>query len=105
MSNVFMDPQSVNGGLTMELVRKSWPVILSKLEEKDWSAQAFLVEGKPINVSDNVITIEYPEHRGFHAEGLKKKKELVIDVLEEVLLKEIDYEKINLEIKLKEEME
>ena len=66
-------------------VRKAWPTILSQIKKEDIQTQAYLIEGKPIEVKENTVYIEFSKKKRFHKKGAQKRKKLISRIFNRVL--------------------
>ena len=88
-------PEKGDSSLTIEQVRKSWPAILSNLKQEDIKTHAFLVEGKPVQVKDDVVYIQFGKNKNFHRKGAAKNQRLIKNIVSNVLNKSLHIEFIN----------
>ena len=77
--------QSSTGDFNIDDVRKAWPTILSKVKEEDIQTRAYLIEGKPKQVVDNTVYIEFSKEKKFHKNGAQKRKKLITKKFNHVL--------------------
>lgn len=63
--------------LNIEEVREIWPSVLSGVKKEDIKTHAFLVEGKPVKVEEDIVYIQFPENKNFHKKGAEKKKNMI----------------------------
>ncbi|MFW6035414.1 MAG: DNA polymerase III subunit gamma/tau [Halothermotrichaceae bacterium] len=73
------------GTVTVDKVRKAWPLILNKVKEENIKVRAFLREGSPVRIKDNVIFIQFPSDKGFHKKGAEKEDKLIGNIINQVL--------------------
>ncbi|MCK4436802.1 DNA polymerase III subunit gamma/tau [bacterium] len=72
--------------LSLEKVRENWPQVLEQVKEKKISAEAFLKEGKPVKVSERIVTVAFPAELGFHKESVERNeiRQIIEEALKEV---------------------
>lgn len=64
--------QKVIKDVDLNSIIKKWPDILQIVKKKKISLQALLVEGQPMNLENNVLSIGYKEGFGFHKDAIDK---------------------------------
>lgn len=69
-----------------EMIRTCWQDILERIKKVRMSAQAFLIEGKPVDVKDGSLILSFPAEYGFHKEKVEQpeNKNAIEQVLKEV---------------------
>ncbi len=74
-------------GVDLATVRRAWPHIKEKVKERKVTTHAFLLEGKPVELSGGRLVISFPPDRAFHRGELEKDnhREVLEKALEEVL--------------------
>ncbi len=72
--------------LSLEKVREDWPQLLEQVKEKKISAEAFLKEGKPVKVSERIVTVAFPAELSFHKESVERNgvRQIIEGALKEV---------------------
>ncbi|MFW6310821.1 MAG: hypothetical protein ACOC1K_01150 [Nanoarchaeota archaeon] len=70
---------------------------LEKLKEIDIKIYAYLVEGRPKEIKNNVLFIMYPKTKEFHKEKAEEDKEKILKIMNSFLEEKI--EDINFYIK------
>ncbi|MFW5986419.1 MAG: hypothetical protein ACOCQH_03555, partial [Halanaerobiales bacterium] len=75
----------ITGQLNIETICERWPHILEDVKDKDIKTHAFLIEGKPVDLSENRIVIQFPADKDFHKRGAEKKGALIRSVIKEQL--------------------
>ncbi|OWZ83626.1 DNA polymerase III subunit gamma/tau [Natranaerobius trueperi] len=68
--------------LSFEQIEKHWDEILAKLKKKKITAHAFIVEGNPIKVEENILYLGFNKTHRLHKERVEQKER---SVLQEVL--------------------
>jgi DNA polymerase-3 subunit gamma/tau len=73
--------------LDMAAIRRAWPQVKERVKEKKITTHAFLLEGKPLDVKGDELTIVFPPDRSFHRGELEKEdhRKVLEEALEEVL--------------------
>ena len=56
------------------------------MKEKKISAEAFLKEGKPVKVSERIVTVAFPAELSFHKESVERNeiRQIIEEALKEV---------------------
>ncbi|MFA5881135.1 MAG: hypothetical protein WC834_02975, partial [Eubacteriales bacterium] len=81
---------TIDGGqaqmVDAEMIRTCWQEILDRIKKVRMSAQAFLIEGKPVDVKDGSLILSFPAEYGFHKEKVEQpeNKNAIEQVLKEV---------------------
>lgn len=77
--------------LNFDIVEKEWPKILQNIKNKKINIYALIIEGEPLKLDNNMITIGYDENFGFHKEAINsnQNKEFVEEVVSNFFDKEI----------------
>jgi len=67
-------------------LRKFWPDILERIKKVQMSARAFLIEGKPVDISNGHLVLCFSEEYGFHKEKVEQPntKNAIEQVVKEV---------------------
>lgn len=71
--------------LTIDIVRKAWPVILKEIKEENISVHAFLIESKPVKVENDLLFIQFPQDKSFHKNGAESEKVFIQKVISGIL--------------------
>ncbi|MFW6309389.1 MAG: DNA polymerase III subunit gamma/tau [bacterium] len=71
--------------ITLDQVRKAWPAVLTQVKKEDIKSQAYLIEGKPVQVENNTIYIEFSQEKNFHKKCAQKRKKLIKKIFGRVL--------------------
>jgi DNA polymerase III subunit gamma/tau len=71
--------------LTLDQVSKAWPDILKEIKSNNISVHAYLIEGKPVSVENNTISIKFGQNMGFHKKGAEQEEDLIKRVINKVL--------------------
>jgi DNA polymerase-3 subunit gamma/tau len=58
--------------LSLESVLKDWPLVLEKIKNEKISVWAYLKEGKLTKLSDEIITIAFPDKLSFYKKSLER---------------------------------
>jgi len=70
--------ENINKELSMDLLRRHWSQILSKIKKDDIKAHAFIVEGKPLKIENKKIYISFPRDKDFHKRGAEKNIDIIM---------------------------
>ncbi len=62
------------GEVSAETIRKCWEDILARIKKVRMSARAFLIEGKPLEISGGNLVLGFPPEYGFHKEKVEQKE-------------------------------
>lgn len=81
-----------DGGITIEVVKGKWNLIIDKVKEAKISVAAFLSFAQPIKLEANVLYMGLKYEHLFHKISLEKKenREILVEVLEEIFGRRID---------------
>ena len=60
--------------LTLEIVQERWPDVLEQVKRRKKSTQAFLLEGKPVCLEGNSLTIIFREGCSFHRDKVNQNE-------------------------------
>jgi hypothetical protein len=71
--------------LTLEEVRDSWEEIVHRVKRKKVTVGSFLQEGVLLGFDGKVVEVGFGLSNGFHIDAIMRSKELVLEVLREVL--------------------
>lgn len=71
--------------VTIDQVRKAWPLILTKIKEQNIQVHAYVLEGIPVEISNNKLLIEFPTDKGFHIKMAEKNNIFVQKIISKVL--------------------
>ncbi|MDP8265914.1 MAG: DNA polymerase III subunit gamma/tau [Candidatus Aceula meridiana] len=82
-----IDPAILPEKMNIENIRKLWDSLTSAVSRKRMSLATYLQEGDPFEVSENKLTVSFPEEAVFHKETLdeKQNKDLIESILAERL--------------------
>jgi len=69
----------------LDLVRRSWPLVLERVQAASRVTASFLGHGRPVALEGRQLVIELPRDRKFEAEALAGRSRQVDGVLEAVL--------------------
>ncbi|HET8788237.1 MAG TPA: hypothetical protein VFO47_05770 [Actinomycetes bacterium] len=69
----------------LDLVRRSWPLVLERVQAASRLTASFLGHGRPVALEGRRLVIELPKDRPFEAEALAGRSRQVDGVLEAVL--------------------
>jgi hypothetical protein len=69
----------------LDLVRRSWPLVLERVQAASRLTASFLGHGRPVALEGRRLVIELPRDRPFEAEALAGRSRQVDGVLEAVL--------------------
>ncbi len=74
---------SENKNIEFSSVKNNWEDIIGKIKKEKMNIYALLIEGKPISLENNMLTIGYKEPYGFHKEAVNspQNKEFVEKML------------------------
>lgn len=81
---------SQDGPLNIDRIRKMWPTILGQLKAENISTHAFLVEGKPVQVKEDIVYIEFSRKKRFHKKGAEREYKLIKKIFNNVLSQSCD---------------
>ncbi len=72
--------------LTLHEVREKWPVVLENIKKEKLTTSAFLMEGRPIDISEGKMAVAFNEDASFHRDSCNQSrdKKLIETVLEKV---------------------
>jgi hypothetical protein len=71
--------------ITLEQVKAGWEEIISRIKHRKITVGSFLQEGVVLGVENNVIEIAFGLTNGFHIDAIMRAKDIVTEVLREVL--------------------
>jgi len=73
--------------LALNEVERVWPEVIEQVKLKEMSTGLFLAESAPVEVTDGVIVLGFPEEFSFHKEMLEapEKSKLVEETLGQIL--------------------
>lgn len=73
--------------INFEALEQAWDAILREVKKRKISVYAVLMEGKPVGVEKSSLIVAFKDGYGFHKEaaGNSPNKELIEDVMEEIL--------------------
>ena len=71
--------------ITLEQVKAEWEEIINRIKHRKITVGSFLQEGVLIGVENNVVEIAFGLTNGFHIDAIMRAKDIVMDVLHEVL--------------------
>jgi len=69
----------------LDLVRRSWPLVLERVQAASRVTASFLGHGRPVALEGRQLVVELPKDRKFEAEALAGRSRQVDGVLEAVL--------------------
>jgi DNA polymerase-3 subunit gamma/tau len=69
----------------LDLVRRSWPLVLERVQAASRLTASFLGHGRPVAIEGRRLVVELPKDRPFEAEALAGRSRQVDGVLEAVL--------------------
>ena len=69
----------------LDLVRRSWPLVLERVQAASRVTASFLGHGRPVALEGRQLVVELPKDRKFEAEALAGRRRQVDGVLEAVL--------------------
>jgi DNA polymerase III subunit gamma/tau len=69
----------------LDLVRRSWPLVLERVQAASRLTASFLGHGRPVALEGRRLVVELPKDRPFEAEALAGRSQQVDGVLEAVL--------------------
>jgi DNA polymerase-3 subunit gamma/tau len=69
----------------LDLVRRSWPLVLERVQAASRVTASFLGHGRPVALEGRQLVVELPKDRRFEAEALAGRSRQVDGVLEAVL--------------------
>lgn len=75
--------------LRLDEIIFKWEEILSILKRKRIKLYAFLLEGKPVKIKNDELTIQYRKYYTFHKENIEKYTDIIEDIIFEVTGKKI----------------
>ncbi|NMA67859.1 MAG: DNA polymerase III subunit gamma/tau, partial [Desulfitobacterium sp.] len=78
--------QRENRGLTLEVIENRWPEVLEEVNKIKKSTHAFLMEGRPCELTGNKLVIVFKDGLSFHKDKVNQKenKETIEKVLENI---------------------
>ncbi len=82
----------IDDGITLEIskVKEEWDLVLRYIKDKNVVVHALLIEGRPVECKNNLLTIGYREGYGIHKEAIESKhKEFVEEILSSYFNKNI----------------
>ncbi|WP_242867276.1 DNA polymerase III subunit gamma/tau [Thermotalea metallivorans] len=73
--------------INFQALERAWDAILKEVKKRKISVYAVLMEGKPVGVEKSSLIVAFKDGYGFHKEaaGNSPNKELIEDVMEEIL--------------------
>jgi hypothetical protein len=69
----------------LDLVRRSWPLVLERVQAASRVTASFLGHGRPVALEGRQLVVELPRDRRFEAEALAGRSRQVDGVLEAML--------------------
>ncbi|MFW6308632.1 MAG: DNA polymerase III subunit gamma/tau [bacterium] len=79
------EKESPQSSLTVEDVRNKWKQVLNSLGQEDIKVRAFLREGKPVEVKNNVVVVQFPEKNKFHKKGAEENHKIITRIIKQVI--------------------
>ncbi len=73
------DTDEKKASLQFAQVQNKWEKVLEKLKQKKISAHALVVEGKPVDVRENIIYLEFEQLYKLHKERVEQKEKGLLD--------------------------
>lgn len=72
--------------LSIEEIQERWNDVLDQVKKRKKSTQAFLMEGKPVQLEDNTLTILFREGCSFHKDKVNQteNRQTIEDVLKQL---------------------
>jgi DNA polymerase-3 subunit gamma/tau len=72
--------------LSIESIQERWNDVLDQVKKRKKSTQAFLMEGKPVHLEENTLTILFREGFSFHKDKVSQNenRQTIEDVLEKL---------------------
>ncbi|KNF07519.1 DNA polymerase III subunit delta' [Gottschalkia purinilytica] len=86
------DVRIPNTDISFDYVSKEWSNILKKVKTEKIGLHALIMEGKPANLKNGVLTIAFDEGFGFHKDAVDKKenKESIEKIISDYLNSKIE---------------
>ncbi|MFW6022621.1 MAG: DNA polymerase III subunit gamma/tau [Halanaerobiaceae bacterium] len=84
-SNETKKNSNKGGLLPLVEVENAWPVILDKIKDESISIHAMIMEGKPVQVKDDNLFIQFPTDKNFHKKGAQNQASVIKRIISQVL--------------------
>ena len=94
-----------NSPLSLQIFREKWLDIIANVQKKRLYVSVFLKEGEPVGFSQNTLDIGFNSENGFQLDAVKKSKDLILQVIQEIIGETINLQFIKANIQPKSDAE